>query len=127
MKTDRFKFMVWNQKDRKYLCEEYQSAVLNGDGSLSILDFTDGEISEMSDDAYYGDGNCIVEQCTGLRDRNGKLIYEGDVVRTVTGAIGIVTWEESGFIARCDDGRSNCAVWPTQEIIGNIHEKRGSN
>jgi hypothetical protein len=67
----------------------------------------------------------ILEQCTGLKDRHGKLIFEGDVVKTVTGAIGIVQWipARCGFLIYFPDN-AICLVHETQEIIGNIHDEQ---
>ena len=67
-------------------------------------------------------------QSTSLKDKNGKLIYEGDIV-SIEGDTYTIVWSEdnAGFVARCRtpnhpeyDIYGFCDV--EMEILGNIYE-----
>lgn len=47
----------------------------------------------------------ILLQYTGKRDRNFKKIFEGDIVKSITGMKYIVGFENGGFTLELPDGR----------------------
>lgn len=118
MKNDRFKFRVWDNNFGEYIDE---GALLNG---------STGEIA--------GTGNYTIEQCTGIRDKNGKLIYEGDVVTiynflTKTHNKCVVGWEDLLLEYSCTGIEVEHIYWNMVasdskyiKIIGNIHENGGA-
>lgn len=92
----------------------------------------DGGIWVVDDDSW--DGELILNndlnlmQSTGLKDKNGKEIFEGDILGTKDGLLdGVVEyrtdlgmWTNSLF--RYDNFERLCSVANSREIIGNIWE-----
>ena len=132
MNNDRFKFRVWSTKHNCY--QEYCSFDLTMEGRL---------IDGAGNTENNGREDLIIEQCTGLKDKNGNLIYTGDKgILTVFGGIGPnggyvdsdkqvnaqVEWvdECAGFYFVDDNGiyydMTNSIE--TFEIVGNIHERK---
>lgn len=112
MNTDRFRFRVW---DGQNYVDSFMPLCINRNGSLIYP--LNGDV--MNPNVFH------IEQCTGLKDKNGKLIFEGDVVLTVTGAIGEIRHHCCGFKVYFEEISLYCDVLDDQEVIGNIHEKKG--
>ena len=121
--TDRFKFRVWDEIFKTY--RNFAYFVNASDGTLGEVD--DKDIYSFRNDTYLKR-----EQCTGLRDKNGNLIYEGDII-FINGEKWIVIWND----ADCAFFFSNLKeeyhqpifpdfyLWACDfKVIGNIHENK---
>jgi len=124
---DRFKFRVWDKPLEKYM--EFKEF------KLMNVEFTFNPITKEAE-IEYDKERYIVEQCTGLKDKNGKLIYENDYVKissnTDREVISPVVWDddETGFCIKYKEElfRFNpYREYHKLEIIGNIHEKAGQS
>ncbi len=119
MENDRFNFRVWDRYTHETPAEQMQFLCFDG----CLVD---------SDGCHHSPDDYVIEQCTGLKDKNGNLIYEGDVIQNSDKDQYVVEWCIDGYwyIRQADDEKFGCALaslktlYDGLEIIGNIHETK---
>lgn len=91
--------------------------VLCGSGDHSIIYQTDPDIEKK---VVYTD---TVGQYTGLTDKDGTKIFEGDIVISDNGHIGLVFFINGMFVKKCTCHECLFALYgDNSKILGNIYD-----
>ncbi len=116
---DRFKFRAWDKRHKEYAYDVQNEFQKYGHMICETLDF--GQV--LNDDELE------LEQCTGLTDKNNKLIYEGDILKSAYTEKTYIVGREKHYV--CWSYRyKNVGTTLSEgdivnyglEVIGNIHE-----
>jgi uncharacterized phage protein (TIGR01671 family) len=114
------KFRAWDKLNKSFI---YSDQSYQGHYVLTL----DGKFYNLQNGS--GGHEYIVQQFTGLKDRKGNEIYEGDIIKAGSRNEGYLEYEcqyskeKAAFILKYEYSFIYLPDFDTLEVIGNIFEK----
>lgn len=117
------KFRVWSNELKKY---RFLVDVNYNQGLGMYFEVANGWGGNTTT-VYHSVGD-VPEQYTGLKDKNGKEIYEGDIDLNVSKIYSRIVWKKGGFWITWSGREKPLEAFLTPEmdnmmnIVGNVHQ-----
>lgn len=107
------KFRVWNTETNKMITNVKEMGVF----ALKSIYTIDEFLVIPTNEKY------PLMQYTGLKDKNGVEIYEGDILKSdINETFGLVCFEDGKFVVNWENISEDLFEWTGEFVIGNIYE-----
>ena len=116
------KFRAWDSSKKEMFTDTF---AITESGQVVVVE----QESVASPPDYVFVEHLVIMQSTGLHDKNGKEIFEGDIVKMAKDVYSDPTYYEivrhRGGAYRLESKQHGCELWLRHtncEVIGNIYE-----